>query len=66
MRFIVDENMPRLFAGILRERGFDASHVQEIGYNSTDDELILDFAAANGYVIITFDLDFSRLVALGN
>ena len=65
MKFLVDENLPLSFGALLRGHGFDAAHVGEVGLTETDDILIVDFADKNGFVIITFDLDFSRIVALG-
>lgn len=65
MKLLVDENLPLSFGALLRGSGFDAAHVGEVGLIETDDALIVDFAGKNGFVIITFDLDFSRIVVLG-
>jgi len=65
MKFLVDENLPLSYGALLRSHGFDAAHIGEVGLTETDDTLIVDFAGKNGFVIITFDLDFSRIVALG-
>jgi predicted nuclease of predicted toxin-antitoxin system len=35
MRFLFDENMPRSFARILRELGYDAIHVIDVGLTAT-------------------------------
>ena len=66
MKFLVDENMPLSFADILRELGYEAVHVLNEKLNETDDALILSHALQNQQIIITFDLDFSRLVAVSN
>lgn len=58
--------MPLSFAEILNELGHEAVHVFDVGLNETDDAIILEYARKNGQIIITFDLDFSRLVAIGN
>lgn len=66
MKFLVDENMPFSFTEILRELGYEALHVLEAGLDETDDALILSYAQLHQQIIVTFDLDFSRLVAVGN
>ena len=64
MRFLVDENLACSCANAMRELGYEAVHVSEVGLTSTDDTEIVTYAVENGYIIITFDLDFSRIVAL--
>ncbi|MEK7254871.1 MAG: DUF5615 family PIN-like protein [Bacteroidota bacterium] len=66
MRFLIDENLALSFAAILQSLGYDAAHVSQLGLNATDDAIILDYAGKQGYIVITFDLDFSRLIAIGN
>lgn len=66
MRFLIDENLGMSFATILQSLGYVAVHVSQIGLNATDDAIILDYAEKQGYVVVTFDLDFSRLIATGN
>lgn len=66
MKFLVDENLPLSYAKLLTSLGYSASHVIEVGLSETDDTLIVDFARKNQLVIITFDLDFSRIIALGD
>lgn len=66
MRFLIDENMALSCAAVLIEMGYDASHVSEIGLTATKDADITLFARENQYIIVTFDLDFSRIVALSS
>ena len=66
MKFLMDENMPLSFAEILRELGYEAMHVLDVGLEETDDRLILSYAQQHQQIIVTFDLDFSRLVAVGH
>ena len=66
MRFLFDENMPRSFPKILRELGYDAIHVSDVGLTSTKDRIIVSFAEKTGDVMITFDLDFTTIVATEN
>lgn len=64
MQFLIDENLACSCASAMRALGYEAVHVSEIGLNSTDDTEIVAYAVEHGYIIITFDLDFSRIVAL--
>lgn len=64
MQFLVDENMALSYAKTLRSLGYVAVHVAEVDLTSTEDTDIVAYAIVNGYSIITFDLDFTRIVAL--
>ena len=64
MRFLVDENMGLSYAKSLRTMGYEAVHVSEVGLTSTIDEDIVAYAYKNSYTVVTFDLDFTRIVAL--
>jgi predicted nuclease of predicted toxin-antitoxin system len=48
----------------LRNAGFETAHVADIGLLTSSDEVIFDHAAAEGWVLITADSDFSMLLAL--
>lgn len=54
----MDEHVPRSITRGLCRRGVDVLRVQDDGHRSTDDELILDRAAALGRVVFTRDEDF--------
>jgi predicted nuclease of predicted toxin-antitoxin system len=63
MRLVVDVNLPPRLAGRLRLSGHEVEHWSEIGkLNATDSE-ILTWAAENGAVILTCDLDFGAILA---
>ena len=66
MRFLFDENMPRSFPKILRKLGYEAIHVSDVGLTSTKDRIIVSFAEKTSDVLITFDLDFTTIVATEN
>ena len=66
MRFLFDENMPRSFPKILRKLGYEAIHVSDVGLTSTKDHIIVSFAEKTSDVMITFDLDFTTIVATEN
>lgn len=64
MKFLLDENISPSLAVLLQELGYEARHVNEIGYNNTPDFKISKFAATSGEIIITHDTDFGTILAL--
>jgi predicted nuclease of predicted toxin-antitoxin system len=64
MRLLLDANLsPRVAAG-LRDAGFDAVHVVDLGLVTATDNEIFDRAASEGLTVITADSDFGMLLAL--
>lgn len=62
MKFYVDENLSPEIAVQLRGLGFDATHTYEHRRAGASDEDQLEFAARNGYCIVTADqMDFLEL-----
>lgn len=64
MNLIIDENLPPTWCEFLKQQGHVAAHWQDIGKNGDPDELIFDYAQAEAKVILSQDLDFTRLLAL--
>jgi predicted nuclease of predicted toxin-antitoxin system len=64
MRLLLDMGLSPATAAALRAAGHDADHVSERGPNTMADERILEIARAENRVVVTFDLDFPRLLAL--
>jgi predicted nuclease of predicted toxin-antitoxin system len=64
--FLLDEGLQLRTAALLRARGIDAQHVDEVGLGSTDDALILEFARTQKRVCITLDHDFHTILAETN
>ena len=64
MKFLVDENIPSSFSNELKTTGYEVRHVTEVGLKATDDNEIVSFARKSGEIIITYDLDFSRIISL--
>lgn len=60
MRFLADENLPRPVVQRLREAGLEVRAVQEDLPGATDAE-VLQTAAREGRVLLTFDKDFGEL-----
>lgn len=59
MKFVVDAQLPRQLAALLREAGFDAIHTLDLSLgNRTPDGLINELSLADKRIVITKDSDF--------
>lgn len=66
-RLLLDQGLAPLAAAILREQGFDAIHVSEIGMERSEDIQILEAARNDARVCVTLDHDFhAHLAATGH
>lgn len=64
MRVLLDQGLAPRAAELLRERGFEAAHVFEIGMHAAEDSDILDWARTDSRVCVTLDHDFHAHLAL--
>ncbi len=58
MKLIIDMNLSPLWVKFFAASGFGSIHWSKIGDPGAPDCAIMDYAAANGFVIFTHDLDF--------
>jgi len=65
IRFHLDENIHGGVARGLLRRGIDLTTSKEVGLLGAADQTQLDFAIANGRVLVTHDSDDLTLVAAG-
>jgi predicted nuclease of predicted toxin-antitoxin system len=65
MRFLADAGISPRTVEFLRSSGHDAVHVRERGMQSSPDTDILALCRREEWVLLTFDLDFGDLLALG-
>jgi predicted nuclease of predicted toxin-antitoxin system len=65
MRFLADAGISPRTVEFLISLGHDAVHVRTIGLERSNDQALVDRAQAGGQVIVTFDLDFGDILALG-
>jgi len=63
MKLLIDMNLSPLWVGFLAGEGVDGIHWSTVGRPQAADSEILDFAAANGWIVFTHDLDFGTLLA---
>lgn len=65
LRFVADVHISPLTVLALRQEGYDVVRVTEILPTTATDAEILELARAENRIVLTQDLDFSALVALG-
>lgn len=65
LRFLADMNISPQTVGALAAEGMDIVRVSSLLPANASDESILDLARRQGRVVITQDMDFSALLALG-
>jgi predicted nuclease of predicted toxin-antitoxin system len=64
MRLLVDMNLSPRWVELFTDAGIDAVHWSSIGAANAPDSEIMTYADANGYVVLTHDLDFSAILAV--
>jgi predicted nuclease of predicted toxin-antitoxin system len=63
MKLLVDMNLSPRWVNLLTGAGIEATHWSALGAANASDTIIMDFARANDYVVLTHDLDFSAILA---
>ena len=63
---LIDMNLSPLWVEFFARSGFESVHWSKIGEPAAPDGPIMEYAAANGMIIFTHDLDFGALLASGN
>ena len=61
-RILLDQGLAPLAATILRQHGFDAIHVSQIGMERAEDAEILNRARTDESVCVTLDHDFTPIL----
>jgi len=64
MKFLLDMGISPKLLSFLKNKGHDATHTHYIGLSQASDKTILEHAISNNLILVTTDLDFTRLVAI--
>jgi predicted nuclease of predicted toxin-antitoxin system len=64
LRLILDQGLPRDAAQLLRQLGYDCTHVGELYMSRASDEEILAWAREQGATVVTLDADFHAILAV--
>ena len=59
--FLVDEDLPRNLAELLRQRGHHAEDVREVGLRGQPDSRIVAYASEKELALITADVEFGHI-----
>ena len=65
MRFLADAGISPKTVEFLNQLGHDTVHVRELGMQRAVDHEIIDRARREDRIVLTFDLDFGEILALG-
>ncbi len=63
MKLLIDMNLTPDWVGVFEQEGWHALHWSTVGDPRAADEVIMDWARAEGYVVLTHDLDFGAILA---
>ncbi len=63
VKLLLDMNLSSRWVSVLRAAGLDAAHWSTVRSPTARDTEIVMYAAQNGYVVGTHDLDFSAILA---
>ncbi len=61
MKFLLDANMPRSVAGLLRALGHQVEDVRDVLPNGADDATVAAHTRAGQFILVTRDFDFADI-----
>jgi len=62
LKFLLDADMPRSSAELIRSIGYEVEDVRDIGMRAAKDREIIEYALKNNRIIITRDTDFGEVL----
>jgi predicted nuclease of predicted toxin-antitoxin system len=65
MRFLADAGVSPKTVEFLNQLGHEVMHVRSLGLQRAPDSELIGRARADGSILVTFDLDFGDILALG-
>lgn len=64
MKLLIDMNLSPRWVESLEDAGIEARHWSAIGDGAASDREVFQWARRHGFIVVTHDLDFSRILAL--
>ena len=64
IKILIDMNLSPSWVDLFASEGWSAVHWSTVGDPCAPDRIVMGWAAANGYVVFTHDLDFGTALAL--
>lgn len=61
-KFLIDEDMPRSTAVLLRQVGHSAEDVRDVGLRGHSDQEVFRYAQSQGAILLTADKGFSNIM----
>jgi predicted nuclease of predicted toxin-antitoxin system len=65
MRFLADAGISPKTIEFLKQLGHETTHVRTLGMQRAPDAQVIALARTDGRIVLSFDLDFGDLLALG-
>lgn len=63
-KILLDQGIPYSTTHLMKEAGWEVTHVSDIQMDRATDEAILVYARDNDYICVTLDADFHTLLAI--
>lgn len=64
MKLLIDMNLSPRWVEALERAGLEARHWSTVGDGAASDREVFQWARRHGFVVLTHDLDFGRILAL--
>jgi predicted nuclease of predicted toxin-antitoxin system len=62
LTFVIDEDMPRSTAGVLKAAGYNVLDVRDCGLRGKSDDEVFEFAQSKNAVLLTGDMGFGNIL----
>jgi predicted nuclease of predicted toxin-antitoxin system len=63
IKILIDMNLPPKWVELFNAEGWEAIHWSEVGAVDAKDQVILEWAKENVFIVFTHDLDFGAILA---
>ena len=65
-KILLDQGIPYSTTHLMKQAGWEVTHVSDIQMDRATDKAILVYARANDYICVTLDADFHTLLAINH